>query len=97
MHRRRELEDLGGDLQQLAVLLVSSWTVFHCWSAMTCLFASAQFWLIITNVERKIASSETIIVSNPNGDVSTPEPIQLANQMTWRYTNAIEPAKRVIA
>jgi hypothetical protein len=30
-------------------------------------FASALFWLIITKVERKIASSETIIVSSPYG------------------------------
>jgi Dyp-type peroxidase family len=45
--------------------------------------ASARFWLIITNVERKIASSETIIVSNPNGCFSTPNPIQQPNQRTW--------------
>ena len=43
----------------------SSWTVFHCWSARICRLASARFWLIITKVERKIASSETIIVSRP--------------------------------
>jgi hypothetical protein len=29
--------------------------------------ASARFWLIITKVERKIASSDTIIVSRPYG------------------------------
>ena len=58
----------------------SSCTVLHCWSAMTCRLASARFWLIITNVERKIASSETIIVSRPNGYFSTPNPIQHPNQ-----------------
>jgi hypothetical protein len=45
----------------------SSCTVLHYWSAMTCRLASARFWLIMTKVERKIASSETIIVSSPNG------------------------------
>ena len=30
-------------------------------------FSSARFWLIITNVDRKIASSDTIIVSRPYG------------------------------
>ena len=40
------------------------------------------FWLIITNVERKIASSETIIVSRPYG-YSTPKPIQQPNQAMW--------------
>ena len=60
-------------------------------------FAVRRFWLIITNVDRKIASSETIIVSSPYGYDSTPSPIQPANQMMWRYTNVIEPAKRVIA
>jgi len=34
-------------------------------TATTCCLVSARFWLIITNVERKIASSETIIVSRP--------------------------------
>ena len=43
----------------------SSLTVCHCWSAITWRLASARFWLIITKVERKIASSETIIVSRP--------------------------------
>ena len=56
----------------------------HCWSAITCRFASARFWLIITNVERKIASSETIIVSSPNGYFSTPKPIQHPNHKMWR-------------
>jgi hypothetical protein len=40
-------------------------------------------WLIITKVERKIASRETIIVSNPYGYFSTPSPIQQPNQITW--------------
>ena len=61
----------------------SSCTVFHCASAITWRFASARFWLIITNVDRKIASSETIIVSSPNGYFSTPNPIQHPNQTMW--------------
>ena len=48
---------------------------FLVWRGAT-RFASARFWLIITNVDRKIASSETIIVSSPNGYASTPRPIQ---------------------
>jgi len=28
-------------------------------------FSSARFWLIITKVDRKIASSDTIMVSSP--------------------------------
>src|SRR4051794_1954804 len=31
----------------------SSCTICHCWLAATCRAASARFWLIITNVERK--------------------------------------------
>ena len=43
-----------------------------------------------------MASSETIIVSRPNGYFSTPKPIQHPNQMTWMYTKAIEPENAVI-
>jgi hypothetical protein len=43
-----------------------------------------------------MASRETIIVRSPYGYFSTPNPIQHANQMTWRYTNAMEPANPVI-
>src|SRR6266702_589235 len=75
----------------------SSWTVCHWWSARTWRFSSARFWLIITKVDRKIASSDTIIVSSPKGYFSTRKPIQAANQMTWIYTNIIDPANRVIA
>jgi hypothetical protein len=39
----------------------------HCWSAITWRLASARFWLIITNVDRKIASSETIHRQQPKG------------------------------
>src|SRR5262249_8064322 len=45
----------------------SSCTVRLCRFATTWCFASDRFWLISTNVERKIASSETIIVSSPYG------------------------------
>jgi hypothetical protein len=45
--------------------------------------ASALFWLIITKVDRNIASRETIIVSRPYGYFSTPKPIQQLNQMMW--------------
>jgi hypothetical protein len=46
-------------------------------------FGSALFWLIITKVERKIASNDTIIVSRPYGYFSTPSLIQQANQAMW--------------
>ena len=68
----------------------------HCSSAITCRFASARFWLIITNVDRKIASSETIIVNSPNGYFSTPRPIHSPNHRMWMYTNVIDPENRVI-
>jgi hypothetical protein len=38
----------------------------------------------MTNVDRKMASSDTIIVSRPNGYFSTPKPIHDANQMMCR-------------
>ena len=63
----RQVENLLGEIEQLHVLPVLLFTVCHCWSATTCRFASARFWLIITKVERKIASSETIIVRRPYG------------------------------
>ena len=60
-------------------------TVCHWASDSTCRRASARFWLIMTKVDRKIASSETIMVSNPNGYLSNPMRIppiriQSANQ-----------------
>jgi hypothetical protein len=55
-----------------------------------------RFWLIITNVERKIASSETIIVKRAYGYFSTPNPIQHPNQRAERWTKRIEPAKDVM-
>ncbi len=45
----------------------SACTICHSWSARTWRFSSARFWLIITNVDKKMASSETIIVSSPKG------------------------------
>jgi hypothetical protein len=80
----RQLENLPRELQQLLICVSSSWTVDHCWFASTSRFASARFWLIITKVERKIASRETIIVSRPYGYDSMPRPIQSEIQATWR-------------
>ena len=62
-----EIEDLVGQAEQLSFCCSSSWTVCHCWSAITWRFSSARFWLIMTKVDRKMASSDTIIVSRPNG------------------------------
>jgi hypothetical protein len=45
----------------------SIWTNSHsCWDR-TSRFSSARFWLIITNVDRKMASRDTIMVRRPNG------------------------------
>jgi hypothetical protein len=43
----------------------------------------ARFWLIITNVDRKMASSDTIMVSSPKGECSTLKTIHAAHQSTW--------------
>ena len=51
--------------------------------------ADSRFWLIMTNVDRKIASSETMRVSRPNGNGSNRHQSRLptvhtANQNTCR-------------
>ena len=69
----------------------SFWITFHWWSESTSRFASARFWEIITNVERKIASSETIIVSRPNGYFSTRKPIQRRTRRRARRRTASSP------
>ncbi len=77
VHGLGELEDLAGELEQLArSACPRPAPSATAGSASTSRLASARFWLIITNVERKIASSETIIVSSPYGYASTPNPIQ---------------------
>src|SRR6266540_791865 len=50
-----------------AVIAWMAWVSSRIWSDMTWRFSSARFWLISTNVDRKMASSETIIVSSPKG------------------------------
>src|SRR6478672_7162842 len=50
----------------------------------------------MTNVDRKIASSETMSVSFGHGSDSTNN-IQSAKTTAWMYTNGIEPANEVIA
>src|SRR5690349_9390190 len=50
----------------------------------------------MTNVERKIASNDTISVSFGHGFFSI-KIIQIANPTAWMYTNFIEPANAVIA
>ena len=66
--RLRHLEDLVRDREQILVLLLLG---LHDLTTgdppAPGASASARFWLIITNVDRKIASSDTIIVSSPNG------------------------------
>src|SRR6478672_22138 len=49
----------------------------------------------MTNVDRKIASSDTIRVSVGHGLFSKTS-IHVANRTTWRYTKFIEPANAVI-
>ena len=43
-----------------------------------------------------MASSDTIIVSKPNGYFSTPSPIHSVNHTMWTYTNTMDPAKVVM-
>src|SRR6478672_7125982 len=80
---RGQVEDLVREVEQLPVLRVLLLHGHPLLAGDHLRFASARFWLIITKVERKIASSDTIIVSSPNGYFSTPNPIQHPNQMTW--------------
>jgi hypothetical protein len=47
--------------------------------------------LIITNVDRKIASRDTIRVRVGHGLFSM-NSIQIVNSAMWRYTNCIDPA-----
>ena len=67
VHGLRQLKNLIGEIEQLHVLPVLLFHRLPLLVATTCRFASARFWLIITKVERKIASSETIIVRRPYG------------------------------
>ena len=80
----REVVDPLGQREQVLVLLVLLLDRPPTGaSESTSRFASARFCEIITNVERKIASSETIIVSSPNGYFSTRKTIHTANQTMW--------------
>ena len=60
-----ELQDLVGELQQLLVLLVFFLDGLPLVVGQDLAFSSARFWLIITKVDRKIASSDTIMVNSP--------------------------------
>jgi hypothetical protein len=53
------------------------------------------FWPIMTNVDRKIASSDTIRFSLGHGSDST-KSIQHAKTTMWMYTNGMDPANAVI-
>jgi hypothetical protein len=65
--RPGELQDLVGDLEQVLVLLLLLLDRLPLLVGQRLPFSSARFWLIITNVDKKIASSDTIMVSSPNG------------------------------
>jgi hypothetical protein len=65
------------------VLLLLLLDCLPLWSASAWRFPSARFTLIITKVDRNMASSDTIMVSSQNGQGSTRKPIQAANQMMW--------------
>ena len=63
--RFREFEDLVGEFEELSILPI---LFFHCLpllSGYDLAFCVGSVWLIITKVERKIASSETIMVKRP--------------------------------
>jgi hypothetical protein len=63
--RLGELQDLVDNASSSSFCCSSSWTVCHWWSARTWRFSLARFWLIMTKVDRKIASSDTIMVNSP--------------------------------
>ena len=67
VHGLRQLEDLVRDPEQLPVLraLVLDGTPLLVRKHLA--LRVGAVWLIITNVQRKIASSETIIVGRPYG------------------------------
>ena len=83
MNRLREVEDLTRELEQLFVLPVLFLDGLP-------LLVGDRLTLRVRPVladhhegRRKIASSETIIVSSPYGYFSTPKPIQQPNQAMW--------------
>ena len=62
-----QFENLVGQLDQLPVLLVLFLHHLVLLVGGGLSLEVGPFWLIITNVDRKIASSDTIIVNSPNG------------------------------
>jgi hypothetical protein len=91
-----ELQDLVGQVEQLLVLPILLLDRLPLLVGQHLPLLVRPVLADITNVDRKIASSDTIIVSSPKGYCSTLKPIHAANQTTWMYTNCIEPANRVI-
>ena len=73
----------------------SNSSVSKSWSALACWKAAWRFWPIITNVDRKIASSETTRVNVGQGFFSNTN-IQTANNTAWIQTKFIDPANAVI-
>jgi hypothetical protein len=47
------------------------------WSALVCWNADCLFWPIMTNVDRRIASRDTMNVKNWNGYRSAPESLRM--------------------
>ena len=62
-----EFQDLVGDVQQLLVLLLLLLDCLLLVVGQHLALLVARFWLIITKVDRNMASSDTIMVSSPNG------------------------------
>jgi hypothetical protein len=67
VNRLREIEDLARELEHLFVLPALFLDGLPLLVGDRLMLRVRLFWLIITKVERKIASSETIIVSRPYG------------------------------
>src|SRR6478672_5839648 len=79
--RLRQLENLSRDHQQVFILLFLSLNCLPLLIGEQLALMSARFWLIITNVDRNIASNDTIIVSKPYGYASRRKMIHAANQI----------------
>ncbi len=79
----REFEDLLREVEQLLVLLLFELNRLPLLPRQHLAFLVRRFWLIITNVDRKIASSETIRVRVGHGFCSI-RVIQTTNRTMCR-------------
>lgn len=63
----RQIEDLVREIEQFPVLLILLLHRLPLLVGDDLPLGVGRFWLIRTNVDKKIASRDTIIVNSPNG------------------------------